>query len=171
MTTSLPAPASLDVALAARRHLASLPAIRAVLGPTGADSEGLTWLFSSSLAVLVEGSGRAGAVLSIAGAWARPNSHNTARFPRLQLEIFADPSRSSGNIVRRDAEARAWFAWEPFNLELHRTDGFAETWGALGLDPGLRVWGSTLLSHPDMFDTPDWDGGCRLLVYYGLCVG
>lgn len=171
MTTSFSVLASLDVALAVRRHLALLSSIRNVLGPTGSDSEGLVWLFPRDLSVVVEGSAQVAATVSVAGSWARPNPHNTAQFPRLRLDLYADSSRTLGKIARRDSEARAWFAWAPFNRELHRSDGFAEIWGALGLDPGLRVWGSSLLSHPDTFDTPDWDGGTHLVSYYGLCVG
>jgi hypothetical protein len=168
---TLLAPATLDVALAARRHLAALPACRAVLGPTGSDVESSVWLFTRTLSVVVEGSSRAAAVLSVAGGWARPNEHNTAQFPRLQLEIFADASRTSGTITCRDAEARAWAAWHPFNEELHRLKAFSEIWGAKDSDPGLRVWGCQLTSHPDTFDLPDWDGGKRLLAHYGLCTG
>jgi hypothetical protein len=168
---TLPAPATLDVALAVRRRLASLAPCRAVLGPTGSDSAATVWMYVRSLSVVVEGSSRAAVVLSVAGGWARPNLMNTAQFPRLMLEIFADASREAGVITRRDAEARAWAAWEPFNDELHRTAAFAEMWGASGSDLGLRVWGSSLLSHPDTFGLPDWDGGIRLLAYYGLCVG
>jgi hypothetical protein len=168
---TLSAPATLDVALAARRFLAAIPACRAVLGPSGADTESTVWLFTRSMSVVVEGTSRCAAVLSVAGPWARPNEHNTARFPRLQLEIFADPSRSGGAITTRDAEARAWAAWDPFDKVLHRPRGFSEMWGAKDSDLGLRVWGSLRTSDPDTFPTPDWDGGQRLLVHYGLCTG
>lgn len=171
MTVTFPATAAVDVALAARRHLASMAPIRAGLGPTGSDSELAVWLFVRSLGVVVETTGRAAAVLSLEGGWTRPNTHNTARFPRLKLEIFADCTRSGVTIARRDAEARAWAAWESFDRVLHRTDAFAEVWGAQSGDPGCRVWGSQLMSHPDVFDIQDWDGGKRLLVHYGLSVG
>lgn len=171
MTTALPATAAVDVALAARRHLASVAAIRAGLGPTGSDSESAVWLFVRELSLVVEGTSRAAAVLSLDGGWSRPNTHNTARFPRLKLEIYADASRSGTSISRRDAESRAWAAWEPFDRILHRTDAFVEVWGSGSGDPGCRVWGSQLMTHPDVYDIADWDGGKRLLCHYGLCVG
>lgn len=171
MTVPLVATAAEDVALAARRHLASLASVRAVLGPTGADSEGSVWLFTNELGVVVEGSGRVAAVVSVAGAWARPNNHNTAKFPRLRLELIADSSRSNGIVVRRDAESRLWAAWEPFNFDLHRPIGFESLWGQTDSDPGLRVWGLQLLSHPDIYDIPDFDSGKKLTCHYGLSVG
>jgi hypothetical protein len=171
MTLPLVASATVDVALAARRRLAAVEAVRAVLGPVGGGSEASTWLFHDEFGVVVEGSSSTAAVVSVAGAWARPNSHNTARFPRLRLELIADASRDAGLIVRRDAESRLWAAWEPFDTELHRPMGFDETWGRVDTDRGLRVWGSQLLSHPDVLDVADFDGGKKLICHYGLSVG
>lgn len=172
MTFPLVASASVDVALAVRRHLAALESVRAVLGATGGSSEASTWLFTSELACVVEGTSSVAAVVSVAGSWARPNAHNTAQFPRVKLELFADATRDgSGLVVRRDAEARAWAAWEPFNRDLHRPIGFEDFWGRTDTDSGLRVHGSLLLSHPDVYDVPDWDGGKRLVCHYGLSVG
>lgn len=171
MSFPLPTTAAVDVALAARRYLASLAEIRAVLGPTGADSADTVWLFLRELSVLVEGSSRTAAVLRVDGGWTRPNTHNTAHFPRLRLEIYSDCSRSGVTIVRRDAEARAWHAWAAFDRILHRAVAFSEIWGAGPGDPGCRVWGSQLQSHPDVFPVSEWDGGTRLLAYYGLSVG
>jgi len=167
--------AATDVALAARRHLISLPAVRAVLGASGTDPEA-GWLFVRELGVVVEGSGLAAVVLSVAGGWARPNAHNTAHFPRLLVDVYADPSRSSGSgIARPDAVARAWSVRAVLDRELHRPYAFSQVWGALPdmnpPDPGLRVWGSQSLVVPDVFPVPDWVGGARLRAEYGLSTG
>lgn len=171
MTAPLVSQALQDVSLAVWRHLASLPACRAVLGPTGVDSADTVWMFRNELAAVVEGTSRVAAVVHVDGGWARPNSHNTAQFPRISLELLGDPLRDAGRIVRRDAVDRVWTAWSVFNAEMHRTAGFSEVWGATDSDDGLRVWGSQLMSHPDVYEVPDWDGGARLLVRYGLNVG
>jgi hypothetical protein len=166
------APAAVDVAIAVRRRLVSVPGVVACLGPAAAVASGDVWLYVRELGTLPEGSGLAAAVVAIEGPWTRPNDHNTARFPRLALHIYADCTRDvSGAIVRKDAEARAWATWEPFNRELDRKDGFSEMWGVTSTDPGLRVWGSRLLSLPDVYDVQDWDGGKRLQVHYALNVG
>ncbi len=164
--------AATDLAVAAHRRLSTVPGVVAALGSPVSDSPGGVWLFVRELNALVEGSGKAAAVLREEGAWARPNQHNTARFPRLSVEIFADSTRdSTGAVLRRDAEARARVVWEQFQTELHRVDGFSEVWGSSASDPGMRVWGSQLMSLPDVFGVNDWDGGVRLQCFYGLNVG
>lgn len=166
------APAAVDVALAVRRRLATVPGILAVLGPRVGAGPAEVWLFVRELQALVEGSSMSAAVVSVEGAWARPNSHNTTRFPRIALHIYSDCTRDfAGAIIRPDAEPRAWVAWEAFNKELDRKDGFSEIWGAAAADPGLRVTGSQLMSLPDVYDVSDWDGGKRLQCHYGLNVG
>lgn len=171
-TPAFVAPARVDVALAVRRRLAAVPPIIGVLGPSVKLIPGELWLFVRELQVVVEGSSWSAAVLSVAGAWARPNVHNTERFPRVQIDIFSDSSRDgSGAVTTRDAEPRAWSVWEAFNAELDRKSGFSEIWGSVPGDPGLRVNGSQLMSLPDVYDVNDWDGGKRLQCLYGLKVG
>lgn len=164
--------ASADLAVAAHRKLVTVPGIVSSLGSSSAVGPVGVWLFVQELQAVVEGSGRVAAVLREDGAWARPNQHNTARFPRLSVEIYADSSRdATGAIVRRDAANRARVVWERFQEVLHRVDGFSEIWGSTQTDPGMRVWGSQLMSLPDVDDVPDWDGGKRLQCHYGLNIG
>jgi hypothetical protein len=162
-----------DFATAAHRKLASVPGVISALGSSVPPDPAVVWLFVRELQTdQVEGSGKAAAVLREEGAWARPNQHNTARFPRLSLEIFADASRDmNGAVVRRDAEQRARAVWERFDAVLHRVDGFSEIWGSTSSDPGIRVWGSQLMSLPDVYDINDWVGGKRLQCHYGLNTG
>lgn len=168
----LPMLATYDLATAAHRMLTAVPGVTGALGSSAPPSPVGVWLFVRELQVVVEGSGRAAAVLREEGAWARPNQHNTARFPRLSVEIFADATRDvNGAIARRDAEARARIVWERFQTVLNRTDGFSEIWGSNGADPGMRVWGSQLMSLPEVYDINDWDGGKRLQCHYGLNTG
>lgn len=172
MTGALQLTASSDLAVAAHRRLVAVPSISGVLAaPNGATPSGV-WLFVRELQALVEGTGAVAVVLREEGSWARPNSHNTARFPRLSVEVFADSLRDSTQaIIKRDAEARARAVWERFQAVLHRVDAFAEMWGATATDPGMRVWGSSLMALPDVFPESDWDGGVRLQCHYGLNVG
>lgn len=173
MTGPVELRASTDLAVAVHRMLMAVPGVVDALGSSdGPDFAGV-WLFVRELQVVVEGSGKAAAVIREEGAWARPNDHNTARFPRLSLEIFADSTRDpvTGRVVTRDAEPRARAVWERFNPIFHRVTGFSEIWGSTDTDPGMRVWGSRLMSLPDVYDISDWDGGKRLQCHYGLSVG
>ena len=173
MTSSLFAlTASTDLAVAAHRKLSAVPGVVGALGSSGPGAPAGVWLFVRELQAVVEGSGKAAAVLREEGAWARPNQHNTARFPRLSVEVFADSSRDvNGAVLRKDAEPRARAVWEQFQLVLHRVDGFSEMWGTALPDPGMRVWGSQLLALPELYPVSDWDGGVRLQAFYGLNVG
>lgn len=164
--------AATDLAVAAHRMLSAVPGVIGALGSNPAATPGDVWLFVRELNAQVEGSGKAAAVLREEGSWTRPNPHNTARFPRLSLEIYADSTRDQGQaVIRNDAEARARAVWEQFQAVLHRVDGFAEVWGAAPGDPGMRVWGSQLMSLPDVYPVQDWQGGVRLQCHYGLNTG
>lgn len=168
--------AQTDLALAAHRRLSQVAGIRAVLGPLPPGSAASTWLFTRDLGVVVEGTGLAAAVLSVQSGWARPNAHNTASFPRLVVQIYADSQRGLNSaVVRQDAPARAWWAHAAFRKVLHRTDAFSEVWGADPLaspsDPGMRVWGCQELAEPDLEPLQDWPGGVLLRAEYGLSVG
>jgi hypothetical protein len=178
---ALAAPASIDAALAVRRYLAAQPDCIEALGPpTEVDSPWDTWLFTRELAVVVEnavpnGAGAVAGVVSVEGPWTLPNRHNTARFPRVIVTLYADGTRTDGKLTVRDAEARAWVAWHPIDLVLHRMDAFSEIWGArpdeTPPDPGLRVWGSQRIIDPIAFSIQDWVGGIRLRSEYGLNTG
>jgi len=174
VTSSLfPLLARNDLAVAAHRKLSTVPGVvSALASPVGSAPVGV-WLFVRKLQAVVEGTGKAAAVLREEGAWTRPNQHNTARFPRLSLEIYADCSRESlnGPPLRDDAESRARMVWEHFQTVLHRVDGFSEVWGSASGDPGLRVWGSQLMSLPDVYEVSDWPEGVRLQCHYGLNTG
>lgn len=175
MTVPLVWTAATDVALAARRHLVSLPGVREVLGPASSTVE-TSWIFVRDLATIVEGTGLAAVVLSAAGGWARPNSHNSAQFPRLVVEVYADSSREANlEVTRPDAESRARYVWAVLERELHRTYAFVEVWGAVPdaspPDPGLRVWGSQALHVPEVFSVSEWASGARLYATYGLSTG
>jgi hypothetical protein len=161
--------AETDLAVAAHRMLSAVPGVIGALGSSSFGSPVGVWLFVRELQVVVEGSGQAAAVLREEGAWNRPNQHNTARFPRLSVEIFADSSRdATGAISRQDAEPRARIVWKQFQTVLHRVSGFSEVWGRTSDDPGLRVWGSQLMSSPEVYQVNDWDGGVRLQAHFGL---
>lgn len=164
--------ASTDLAVAAHRRLSAVSGIAAALSSPASFTPAGVWLFVRELQTVVEGSGAAAAVLREEGSWTRPNSHNTARFPRLYVDIYADCSRDSNQtITKKDAEPRARAVWEYFQTVLHRTDAFAEIWGATSSDSGLRVWGSQLQALPDIYPVSDWEGGVHLSARYGLSVG
>lgn len=68
--------------------------------------KGIIFLFQDKLEVPVEKTSSAAIVISGAGGWAPPNSYNTMMFPRLRVDIYADPPRDAVGRVTRATEAR-----------------------------------------------------------------
>lgn len=165
--------ASLDLCVAARRRLVTDQGVVDSVGPPpGSTSAFDFWVFVRRCAVVVEGTSSVALILSLEGPWARPNPHNTARFPRLRCDIWADPTRSANGSHYADAEPRALAVFDAVDTVLHRTVGMDEVWGADSVadDPGWRVCGSSRVGFPEHLPVEDWEGGTMLVVSYGLVV-
>lgn len=77
----------------------------------------------------VEDSGKAGIILSTRSPWAIPNLHNTARFPRLRVDIIADVTRDSHKrIISEDAEDRCEYVFSVVDKILHNPGNNDHAW-------------------------------------------
>lgn len=115
---------------------------------------------------VLENSGATACVLSSDGGWAGANLHNTLRFPRLQVSIWADPLRDpNAGMDVGETRRRAERAWSAVDRHLHRTAGDAVMFG------GLRVIESTRLTEPVDLLVPDGDGLLELRSYYAITQG
>lgn len=160
----------IDIVTAARRHLVVDAGVIAVLGGSTAWP---VWLFRWRSYVSVEGTGSVSAVLSQQGGWAAPNRHNTMSFPQLQVEIYADPTRTTArNPSAVDAHAAALDAHLALNALLHVPAGTTPSEGLVWGDEtgSLRVLGSSLLGEPDLSEVPGGDGLVRSVARYGVVV-
>ena len=110
--------------------------------------------------VAVEGTGRSVAVLIQAGGWSVANRHNTARFPKLRLEIHSDSTPGA-----YDAESRAHDAWEPFDKILHNPAGIDERWGE------LRVINCVRLTDPELYPVTGKFRLALLVCDYAVTIG
>lgn len=161
------APVSLtddDVISGAAAWLLGFPDIVATLGRY---PDGTPWLFQHTLWQVIEGSSATGALLSLAGGWAAANDYNRMSFPRISLEIFADPQRDAGHNVTAPGEAqrRAYNTFRIFDFHLHRPASDVAWWG------NLRTIDCTRLTEPVSYPVPDGDGLIRLQVFYAVTVG
>lgn len=138
-----------------------------VLAVLGTNPAGKHFLFQSTMWTNLEGTGTTAAVIGRAGGWTSPNTHNTMRFPRLSLEMWADPIRDSGGneINRGEAERRIDAAFLTLDTHLHRPQGGATWWGT------VRTVGCTRLGEPTVYPVPDGGGLQRLLAFYGVTQG
>lgn len=163
MTTPLSSPVLTDDLVAgAVRWLLTFTDVLAVLGTYPAT--GSPWLLQNELHGTVEGTQSTAAVVSRAGGWAGANLHNTARFPRLSLEIYVDPIRdAAGNVVDPgEAYRRADATFSTFDTYLHRPADPQQQWG------GVRVIASSRMAEPTTYAVPDGDGLLRTQVFYAV---
>lgn len=143
------------------KYLAALTDVRAVLGAYPDESP---WLFQHDLWVEVEGTGNTAAVIAAAGGWAGPNQYNTMRFPRISLEISADPLRDAGNNPTTPGEVhrRLERAFAAIDARLHRPAPLDQRWGT------VRTLGCSRIAEPVIYVVPDGDGMLRLQAFYGV---
>lgn len=161
---------AIDVVAATRKYLAQQAAVSATLG---SDSVWDLWLFQDKLLTRVESSGKIACVLKQKGSWTAPNTHNTARFPRLITEFYADPDRDSKNnvVTPLSAKDRILTAHEVIDSYLHNVSGKAQWWPSLGAPGACRVFASARQGELDWFDVPDGDGVLQGTVSYALSLG
>jgi hypothetical protein len=119
-----------------------------------------TRLYRHRLPVVIEHTGMAAAVLSQAGAWTSANRHNSARFPKLRLEIYQDSSENAHN-----AESRAHDTWLPFDRILHIPRGIDEMWGE------VRVIACNRVGDAEIFPVNDAETSALLVCDYQLTLG
>ncbi len=137
-----------------------------VLATLGFDEDG-PWLFQYDLWTMVEKSQSTACVIDSDGGWATANPHNTLRFPRLSVAIWADPQRDQGNnaILPGEAQRRINHVFEVIDKHLHRVTGPEQMWGS------IRTVSCVRITEPNILRVPDGDGMLRLLAYYAVTQG
>lgn len=126
------------------------------------------WVFqrtrnSPSSYRIVEGSGKSCVVLSARGTWTAPNIHNTAKFPNLQVEIFADSSRdANGNITMEDADRKCYQIYSVIDKLFHDV-GSRNTWPL-----GIAIASCLRQSDIVIDDVPEGDGSVRGTFHYAV---
>jgi len=115
----------------ARTYLASHNSLTSILGY----GEGWgTWIFQDEVQATLENSSLrrvpnsmeyipgTAVVISHAGAWASSNRHNSAEFPRLRIEIWADPDRlPDGSVDIQNAQDKIIEVFKKVDYLLHLT--------------------------------------------------
>lgn len=154
-----------DIVQAAVKWLQSFTDVKAVLGTEPGTTT--PYLFQNTLQAPIEGSSTTAAVISRAGGWTVPNEHNTMRFPRLSLEIWADPQRDDGGNENEPGEVyrRAEAAFLAIDKRLHRPHTEVQMWGT------LRTLGCSRLTEPIVYPVPDGNGMLRLQTFYAVVQG
>lgn len=153
-----------DIVAGALKYLQAQPAVLAVLGT---DGDGSPWLWGYRTWATVEGSQSTACIIASDGGWAAANQHNTLRFPRLLLNVWADPVRDGTLNGTQPGEVmlRANAAFEVLDRFLHRPQGGSQMWGS------IRTVDCVRMTEPAINPVPDGDGVVRLQAYYAVTQG
>lgn len=166
-----------DLALDTRNFLAGDAQLTALLG---SDLTWTTWMFTEVPYVLIENSSSALVVITQSGGWAAPNAHNTMSFPRLVVDIWADPTRSrpSNAVQIQDAKQKINTIHKAIFKNLHTVSkqnsvGGSIIWGTpaqIADKSGTRIQGSQLLGEPEFSPVGDGSGAFMGRIYYGVTI-
>lgn len=154
-----------DVVQGCVKFLLAQARVRAVLGTDDGTTE--PWLFQHKMWTDVEGTSSTACLIGRDGGWAAPNLYNTMRFPRITLEVWADPQRDMHRNVTDPGEVwrRIEHTYEVIDEHLHRPMGGQQYWGT------LRVIDCVRSTEPTIYEVPDGDGLLRLLTSYAVTLG
>lgn len=156
-----------DIVTGATKFLGAQLDVLAAVSIFMIDGRAVPGLFGYNNWVPLEGTGKTCAIITHDGGWAGPNLHNTLRFPRLGLNVWADPIRDSTNNIVDPGEVmhRVNHAYEVIDAHLHRVAGESQMWGS------VRTVASVRLTEPIIYRVPDGDGIVRLQANYAVTQG
>lgn len=167
-----------NLALDARNWLAQQPEVTSLLG---SDEIWATWIFANeSPHRRIENTQKCAVVIFVQDAWAPANGHNTLSFPRLFVDVWADPTRASDNSVSvQDAKDKihsVYKAVDKYLHTLHRStaNGGAIRWGtAAEITDGsasIIVSSERLDGYPALSPVADGNGAWMGRVAYGVTI-
>lgn len=164
-----------DLASGAYQYLTGFSDIMALVGSFPADdpvNPGIPWVFQRNIfarmetASIAKGSQAVALVCIYAGQFQAALDSNTARFQRLELDIWVDPLRDSFGQVTdpTETETRGLAVWQTCDSHLHRvaTDQNTQLWGDLVTTTCIRM------AEPVWAPVPEGDGLIRGAAYYAV---
>lgn len=131
----------------------------------GSDDLG-PWLFANQPEATIENTGDVMVVITSTNGWGA-NDHNTARFPVLTIDIWADPTRNPDRSVKRkDADLKIEAVFLAIDKYLHLTNksvpgGASVMWGTateIANRTGQRIIESSRQNEPELSPAFDDEG-------------
>lgn len=164
MTTPV---ASDDIVSGAVQYLMDQPEVVAAVSKYTIGGQVTPGIFGHQLPALIEGTSSTCLLLMNEGGWTTGNMENTLRFPRLTVNIWADPLRDNGRNASDPGEVmrRAFAVYKVVDKFLHRVAGPEVFFGT------LRVITSVRATEPIIYMVPDGDGLVRCVINYALSEG
>lgn len=164
------------LSLAIRNELARIPGLTALLAKSDSWD---TWIFDERpVKAAIEGTQKCMIVVNQANLYTAANEHNTLRFPQVNIDIWADPTRNSNKSVKVfDAKAKIEAIFPFVDKFLHRVDrgtsaGNVMIWGTaqqVAQKTGVVIAGSHRISG-DIEYSPvrDSEGTLMGRITYGV---
>jgi hypothetical protein len=154
----------MSVAESVYLYLAQKPALISLLGK---DTENAPYLYQDNLALeqsYLENSQDCAAVISHVGEWDVRSPFSTFEYPRIVVQVWADPDRAANHdpVSTVSARDKALAVSRQLTLALHRTERFDERWGQ------LRVLTTVQTRGPEIADLSDGNGMVMATSYFGL---
>lgn len=130
----------------------------------GTSDSGTPFLYNGGIYHTMAGTQSVAVVVKDGTSWASPNTSNTAEFPRIQIEVWADPPRDEEGQVTQPTEARtrAYAVYEQINGRLHLPFSRIINFGS------VIAFGSIRLGQPSWIQSPENDHVGKLTVFYGV---
>lgn len=164
-----------QMTLAARNLLAQDTALTPLLGRSVTWS---TWIFEDNpQGVRVENTQKCLIVVGEDRGYTSPNEHNTMRFPRLIIDIWADPTRNEDRSVKvNDAKDKIEAIAKLVNNHFHTVDpgtpqGNIRQWGTaeqIAAKTGVYVAGSVRREELSFSPIKDSEGSFMGRLIYGV---
>lgn len=138
-----------------------------------------TWIYADKPLGKIENTGKALVVISENGSSDSSNSHNTLAFPRLYVDVWADPTRNpDGSVRQQDADIKIGKIHKLLSKYLHLVDngtrqGMPICWGnqaQMLTYTGSLINSSQRDGEPTYYDVADGNGARMGSVTYSVSV-
>lgn len=162
----------MTVAEAVWLHLADDQDLLALLGTDPTD--GTPYLFQDDLILTeeyLENSQKCAVVIAHSGEWDSPLDTNNVYFPRLEIDVYADPDRHEDHspVSTVSAKNKTEEIIYLLNKRLHRVGPFDERWGDIRvLSANRQIRFRSRSRGAEFRGVPDGNGLMLTTLYYGL---
>lgn len=139
-------------------------------GVIGKDSGWVNgWIFDSALSVRMESTQKCAIVVSYGGGWLPPLEDGLTRFPRVVVDIWADPLRdaSTGSVLEDDAADKAFRVYHEVRKVLHRIDRSGPGGSSIYFGD-LRISSSVAADEPELHKVTDGNGAKMLRCVFNI---
>lgn len=136
------------------------------------------WIFANTPYATIENTGKAMVVLTVTNGWGA-NEHNTARFPTLNVDIWADPTRHPDrSVAEQDADVKVEEVYKAIDKFFHLVNaslpgGASVMWGTpeqIATRTGVRINSSSRVNEPEISPALNDDGALIARIRYNVSI-